>query len=88
MRVRRRRRRNFTRVYILAACLLVALAGVLAASFMGGSQEENLVVAESGIERPDDYMHVMVMGVDRRRDDAGGSDTLMVVTENKTTGKA
>ena len=88
MRVRRRRRRNFTRVYILAACLLVALAGVLAASFMGGSQEENPVVAESGIERPDDYMHVMVMGVDRRSDDAGRSDTLMVVTVNKTTGKA
>lgn len=88
MRVRRRRRRNFTRVYILAVCLLITLAGVVAAGFMGGSQEENPVVAESGIERSDDYMHVMVMGVDRRSDDAGRSDTLMVVTVNKTAGRA
>lgn len=88
MRVRRRRRRNFTRVYILAAVLLVALAGAFAASFYGGGQEESYAVAESGIERPDDYAHIMVMGVDRRSDDAGRSDTLMVVTVNKTTGKA
>ncbi|MGM9540149.1 LCP family protein [Anaerovibrio sp.] len=88
MRVRRRRRRNFTRVYILAAVLLVALAGVLATSFSGGGQEENYAAAESGIERPDDYAHIMVMGVDRRSDDAGRSDTLMVVTINRNTGKA
>lgn len=88
MRVRRRRRRNFTRVYILAAVLLAALAVFLSADFGAEEQEENYTPAESGIERPDDYAHIMVMGVDRRSDDIGRSDTLMVVTVNKTEGRA
>lgn len=88
MRVRRRRRRNFTRLYILAAVLLVAVAGVMAASFGEREQAESYTPVESGIERPEDYAHIMVMGVDRRSDDIGRSDTLMVVTVNKTAGKA
>lgn len=87
MRVRRRRRRNFTRLYILLAVLLAIFACTVAAYCTGsGSQEP--AAAQSGIERPEEYLHIMVMGVDRRSDDAGRSDTLMAVTVNKTAGTA
>lgn len=85
MRVRRRRRRNYTRLYILIVVLITAIAGVFAASFF--TSEPEPVVSESGIEMKEDYLHVMIMGVDRRSDDAGRSDTLMVATINKDQGK-
>lgn len=85
MRVRRRRRRNYTRLYILIVVLITALAGVFAASFFESEPEP--IVSESGIEMKEDYLHVMIMGVDRRSDDAGRSDTLMVATINKDQGK-
>lgn len=87
MRVTRRRRRNYTRLYILLAAVLVFIGGVAAYCFMGDSDTENMA-AQSGIERPESYMHIMVMGVDRRADDVGRSDTLMVLTINKDAGTA
>ena len=90
MRIKRRRRRNLTRVYILAAVLLVLVVGVVAAGF-GGSRQTVVDVdidTESGIQKSENYLHIMVMGVDRRNDDAGRSDTLMAVTLNKDAGTA
>ena len=90
MRIKRRRRRNLTRVYILAAVLLVLVVGVVAAGF-GGSRQTVVDVdidTESGIQKSDDYLHIMVMGVDRRSDDVGRSDTLMAVTVNREAGSA
>ena len=90
MRIKRRRRRNLTRVYILAAVLLVLVVGVVAAGF-GGSRQTAVDVdidTESGIQKSDDYLHIMVMGVDRRSDDVGRSDTLMAVTVNREAGSA
>lgn len=87
MRVTRRKKRHYERLYMFIGLLVVALAGVFFANFLGGSNSNN-VADESGIERPSDVMHIMVMGVDRRADDVGRSDTLMVVTVNKTDGKA
>ena len=83
MRVRRRRRRNLTRVYILAVVLVMLVAGAVAANMMGGQQAAESIETESGIQKSGNFEHIMVMGVDRRNDDVGRSDTLMAVTVNK-----
>lgn len=88
MRVRRRRRRNLTRVYILAVILVVIVTGVVAANWFGSQEAEENIEVQSGIQKSDNYLHIMVMGVDRRNDDVGRSDTLMAVTVNKDTGTA
>lgn len=88
MRVRRRRRRNLTRVYILAVILVVIVTGVVAANWFGSQEVAENIEVQSGIQKSDNYLHIMVMGVDRRNDDAGRSDTLMAVTVNKDAGTA
>lgn len=88
MRVRRRRRRNLTRVYILAVILVVMVTGVVAANWFGSQEVEENIEVQSGIQKSENYLHIMVMGVDRRNDDAGRSDTLMAVTVNKDAGTA
>lgn len=88
MRIRRRRRRDFTRLYILLGVLLTIFIGGIAAYCFVPAEEVPQEAESSGIERPEEYMHIMVMGVDRRADDVGRSDTLMVVTLNKTSGSA
>ena len=88
MRVRRRRRRNLTRVYILAVILVMIVTGVVAANWFGSQEARENIEVQSGIQKSEDYLHIMVMGVDRRNDDAGRSDTLMAVTVNKDAGTA
>ena len=88
MRVRRRRRRNLTRVYILAVILVVMVTGIVAANWFGSQEVEENIEVQSGIQKSENYLHIMVMGVDRRNDDAGRSDTLMAVTLNKDAGTA
>ncbi len=88
MRIRRRRRRNYTRLIILIGVIIMLAAGAVAARLMTSDEVADNITTQSGIQRPEDYMHIMVMGVDRRSDDVGRSDTLMTVTINKTQGKA
>lgn len=88
MRVRRRRRRNLTRVYILVLVLVVIIAGTVAANWFGSQETVENIEVESGIQKPEEIIHIMVMGVDRRNDDVGRSDTLMAVTVNKDAGNA
>lgn len=88
MRVRRRRRRNLTRVYILAVILVVMVTGIVAANWFGSQEVEENIEVQSGIQKSENYLHIMVMGVDRRNDDAGRSDTLMAVTVNRDAGTA
>ncbi len=88
MRVRRRRRRNLTRVYILVLVLVVIIAGTVAANWFGSQETVENIEVESGIQKPEEIIHIMVMGVDRRNDDVGRSDTLMAVTVNKDAGTA
>ena len=87
MRTKRRRRRDYTRIYILGAILCTVVAAALAHYFLDGKEPQPMV-AETGIERDEQVLHIMIMGVDRRADDTGRSDTLMVLTVNKNTGKA
>ena len=88
MRIRRRRRRDYTRLIILIGVVFMLVAGVVAARLMTSEEIADDITVQSGIQRPEDYMHIMVMGVDRRSDDVGRSDTLMTVTINKSQGKA
>ncbi|MBQ3853256.1 MAG: LCP family protein, partial [Anaerovibrio sp.] len=89
MRIKRKRRRDYTRVYILAAVVCTFLVAALAHYFLDGKDAPvQPAVSEAGIETNDDVLHIMIMGVDRRSDDTGRSDTLMVLTVNKKTGKA
>lgn len=87
MRVKRKRRRKYTRLYILAAVMFLSVAVLAACQFMGRTlpgEAEN----ESGIVDNQQVVHILLMGVDRRNDDVGRSDTLMVISVNKDTGKA
>ncbi|ORU00603.1 Cell envelope-associated transcriptional attenuator LytR-CpsA-Psr [Anaerovibrio sp. JC8] len=87
MRIKRRRRRDYTRLYILAA-LICTFAVAALATHWWTHREVQPVVSEAGIETNDKILHIMIMGVDRRNDDVGRSDTLMVLTVNKENGKA
>ena len=73
---RKRTRRSYKRVIIIAVFILVAIIGVVMGQFgrMGNR------VSDSGLEVASNQSHIMLMGVDRRQDDAGRSDTLMVLT--------
>lgn len=89
MRIKRKRRRDYTRVYILAAVVCTFLVAALAHYFLDNKDAPlHPAVSEAGIETNDDVLHIMIMGVDRRSDDSGRSDTLMVLTVNKKNGKA
>lgn len=89
MRIKRKRRRDYTRVYILAAVVCTFLVAALAHYFLDSKDAPvQPAVSEAGIETNDDVLHIMIMGVDRRSDDTGRSDTLMVLTVNKKNGKA
>ena len=81
MRMKRRRRRSYTRVYILLAILVALVAGVMAGS--GSSEDSTAANVDSGIVENSNFLHIMLMGVDRRNDDVGRSDTLMMVTVDK-----
>lgn len=87
MRVKRRRRRNYNRLYILAAVILLAVAGWAAYYFCPWSVAEE-PENSSGIASNQNVVHILLMGVDRRNDDVGRSDTLMVLTVNKDKGTA
>lgn len=76
MRQKRRRKRSYKRVKWLAVILvviLVAVAGIIAAK---NSRERQFY--DNGMETSSRVMHVMILGVDRREDDVGRSDTMMV----------
>ena len=79
-------KRNFLPIIFLVLCFTAsALAGALFASsslfddenpvrrIVGGNKEEELIKAK-------DKSIVLIMGVDKRKDDVGRSDTLMIAT--------
>ena len=86
MRKTRRPKRNYKRVIILGILLLVVLAAS-AAFFLRGELRRHSSVAD-GLMTADSEIHVMIMGVDSRKDDVGRSDTLMVATVDPKKKKA
>ena len=86
MRQKRRRNRSYKRVKWLAVILvviLVAVAGIIAAK---NSRERQFY--DNGMETSSRVMHVMILGVDRREDDVGRSDTMMVTAVDMEQKKA
>ena len=81
MRSKRKKKRSYKRVIIIGAVLLLVLAGAGLAAWLRGDVRQNHD-GEDGEEwaGADSELHLMIMGVDRREDDVGRSDTLMVAT--------
>ena len=85
MRKKRRVKRDYTRVKWLGAIALLFVLVGIAVFLQGRSLRGN---GGDEIIRPDNVKYVMVMGVDRRADDVGRSDTLMVAALDMDTSKA
>ena len=84
MRKKRKVKRDYTRVKWLGGiCLLLLLLG---AAFMKGTSTGDSALG--AVSHPDEVKYVMIMGVDRRADDAGRSDTLMVAAVDVDSSKA
>ena len=84
MRKRRKVKRDYTRVkWMGAICLLLLLVGF--AVLKGVARPET---GPGEASHPDEIKYVMIMGVDRRADDAGRSDTLMVAAVDVDSSKA
>lgn len=82
-----RKPRSYTRVKWLAAFCALALGIALAWRFVGLPAAGTSASGE-GSRKPDDVRYVLLLGVDRRADDVGRSDTLMVTAVDLTKEKA
>lgn len=77
----RRQKRSYRRVMILlAVCLLFA---AVAGAFKYIDMQYDRSHGTAGQIAAEDKLNIMIMGVDRRADDVGRSDTLMVATIDK-----
>ena len=84
MRQKRKVKRDYTRVkWIGAIFLLLLLVGT--ALLKGGFKP---AAGPGEADHHDEIKYVMIMGVDRRADDAGRSDTLMVTAVDVDTSRA
>ncbi|MFC2315212.1 MAG: LCP family protein [Selenomonas massiliensis] len=79
-------KRSYRRIGILVAVLLVAAAAAAAAHFFGGGLARRTTA--DGMIAGSSEIHVMILGVDERKDDVGRSDTLMVATVDPEKGTA
>lgn len=84
MRKTRKKKRSFRRVKWLALILVIIIAAVFGcyAAIKGNHSSHEIGDTDHQIT------HVMIMGVDSRKDDAGRSDTLMVASIDQTAEKA
>ena len=79
-------KRSYRRIVILAAVLLVVVFTAAAAHFFGGGLARRTTA--DGMIAGSSEIHVMILGVDERKDDVGRSDTLMVATVDPEKGTA
>lgn len=86
MRQKRRRKRSYKRVKWLAVILVVILVAVAVIIAAKNSRERQFY--DNGMETSSRVMHVMILGVDRREDDVGRSDTMMVTAVDMNQKKA
>ncbi len=86
MRKERRKRRSYKRLIILTVILLAVFSVVAAAKYIVA--HDQVSPGQSGMFAVKNKMNVMIMGVDRRADDVGRSDTLMVATIDQAADKA
>ncbi len=88
-RKKRRTRRSSKRVLAILLVLLLA-AGIVGASYYWFDSNilKNKAQTAEGMMVAEDKVTIMIMGVDRRADDVGRSDTLMVATVDPNKKKA
>lgn len=79
-------KRSYRRIGIIVAVLLVAAVAAAAAHFFGGGLARRTTA--DGMIAGSSEIHVMILGVDERKDDVGRSDTLMVATVDPEKGTA
>ena len=79
-------KRSYRRIGILVAVLLVAAIAAAAAHFFSGGLVRRTTA--DGMIAGSSEIHVMILGVDERKDDVGRSDTLMVATVDPEKGTA
>ena len=79
-------KRSYRRIGILVAVLLIAAVAAAAAHFFGGGLVRRTTA--DGMIAGSSEIHVMILGVDERKDDVGRSDTLMVATVDPEKGTA
>ena len=84
MRKKRKVKRDYTRVKRLGAVLLLVI--LVSVAFLRGGANNGESPREDA--RADEVKYVMIMGVDRRADDVGRSDTLMVAAVDVDASKA
>ena len=87
MRQTRKRRRSYKRVIMLGIILLLLIFAGAAYGYIHLGTKRHMA-AEPGMMAANSAIHVMIMGVDRRADDVGRSDTLMVAAIDQDKGKA
>ena len=78
-----RQKRNYNRLIALIIIILCIIMGFVFASDNDSSDNDNSFATKQGHS-----FNIMLMGVDRRADDTGRSDTLMVLTYNPNEQKA
>lgn len=78
------RKKNYNRLIALIIILLVIVGGFI--YYLCTNENED--AAPAAVAQQSDTVNVMIMGVDRRADDVGRSDTLMVLTYNPSDKKA
>ena len=75
--------KNYNRLIALIIILLLVLVGFVFANSDSSSDNPPTITTEQT-----NVLNIMIMGVDRRADDVGRSDTLMVLTYNPNEQKA
>lgn len=80
-------KRSYQRVVILGIALFALFAAALAYYVAGGGFGRRTSV-EPGMIAGESEVHVMILGVDQRKDDVGRSDTLMIATLDPGKGRA
>lgn len=85
MRKTRQTKRSYKKIKWLFAILIVGFVAMVGVHFGGEyGSEEGGGMAEQDFFRKEEVSHVMILGVDRRADDIGRSDTLMVASLDET----
>lgn len=78
-----KKKKNYNRLIALIIILLLIIAGIVFANYDSSSDNPPTVTSNQT-----NALNIMIMGVDRRADDVGRSDTLMVLTYNPNEQKA
>ena len=78
-----KKKKNYNRLIALIIILLLVLVGFVFANSDSSSDNPPTITTEQT-----NVLNIMIMGVDRRADDVGRSDTLMVLTYNPNEQKA